>query len=64
MKMDMLTNAIVIDDAMRFISVNIPDKNREKAKSSGWDKDDIDDISGPSQKGIAEPATATNNKTF
>lgn len=66
MKMDLLTNASVIDDSIRFIAANTSfgKEKKEKAKSFGMDNEDIDDVSGPKEESITEPAASTNNKTF
>ena len=72
MKLDLLTDATVIDDVMRFVSIRQKQLGREeKAKSSSSiikDQDREGDIQGSEkednrQSGIAA-TTTTNNQTF
>jgi hypothetical protein len=75
MKLDLLTNATVVDDAIRFVSVS--QKSNEKQKSSlynsneaekesrepDYDKD-VDQLEEEQEEETTEEITATTNQIF
>jgi hypothetical protein len=47
MKLDLLTNATVVDDAIRFVASSESEKSKEKLKSSGSSNEDDKESSEP-----------------
>jgi hypothetical protein len=47
MKLDLLTNATVVDDAIRFVSSKSKDKEKIKSSSSNSNADDNEELSEP-----------------
>jgi hypothetical protein len=75
MKLDLLTNATVVDDAIRFVSVS--QKSNEKQKSSLYNSneaekesrepdydEDVDQLEEEQEEETTEEITATTNQIF
>jgi hypothetical protein len=75
MKLDLLTNATVVDDAIRFVSVrskdiqklissaNDSEHDKEESKEPDYDEDQ-DQLEEEQEKETGETAAATINKVF
>ena len=70
MKLDLLTNATVVDDAIRFVSSQQQEKEKAKANSCVVENNTSDDIQGSKEEnkqqnaGAAAAAATTTNHTF
>jgi len=64
MKLDLLTNATVVDDAIRFVFI----KPNEKVKSSSHDDEEesneLDYDEGQDHLGVEQETMATTNQVF
>jgi hypothetical protein len=73
MKLDLLTNATVVDDAIRFVSSNRSKDNLSSSESSNQDDkesnepdydEDKDQLEEEQEEEIGEATEATTNQVF
>jgi hypothetical protein len=67
MKLDLLTNATVVDDAIRFVSSSKQQQDKEKVNANSakvLKQDNSNDIQGTKQEDKQQQYITTTNQTF